>query len=77
MREKKSYSVPEIKRMLGMLGVGKTTSYALVKMGCFQTVIVGKHMRILKDSFDNWLASQTHYKLVSDHTGGGKSGINH
>ena len=74
MSNKKSYSVPEIKRMLS---IGKTSAYALVKTGCFQSVIVGKQIRILKESFDDWFSNQTHYKLSDTYTGGEGNGIDY
>ena len=74
MKEKTSYSVPEIKRMLG---IGKTSAYALVKTGCFKSVIAGGTIRVMKDSFDHWLNSQTHYHLSDGFTGGDDNGINY
>lgn len=56
---KKSMSVPEMRRMLGL---GKTASYWLVKKGFFQTIIAGGKMRVMIDSFEAWYSSQTHYK---------------
>lgn len=58
---KKSMSVPEMQRMLGL---GKTDSYWLVKKNCFETIIVAGKMRIIVDSFEKWYANHLHYKKV-------------
>ncbi|WP_317854862.1 hypothetical protein [Chakrabartyella piscis] len=52
---KKSYSVPEVRAMLGM---NKTSSYEMIKVSTFETVIVNNHIRIMKDSFDAWFHAQ-------------------
>lgn len=57
--KKKSMSVPEMRRMLGL---GKTASYWLVKKGYFQTITAGGKMRVMIDSFEEWYSNQTHYK---------------
>ena len=59
--DKKSISVPEMAKMLGL---GKTDSYWLVHKRYFKTVLVGGKMRILVDSFEEWYAGQFHYKKV-------------
>lgn len=71
MGEKTSYSVPQIK---SMLGIGKTSAYALAKSGCFETVIAGNQIRVMKNSFEQWLSSQSHYHLTE---GGNQDGINY
>ena len=53
--EKKSYSVPEVRRMLG---IGKTSSYEFVKSGSVEVIQVNKQLRITKSSFDEWFYSQ-------------------
>lgn len=58
---KKSMSVPEMRRILGL---GKTDSYWLVKKHYFETIIVGRKMRVLVDSFEEWYVNQLHYKKV-------------
>lgn len=60
--EKKSISVPEMRRMLGMK---KVESYWLVKQGRFKVILVGGKMRIMVDSFEEWYNSQFHYKKVN------------
>lgn len=52
---KKSYSVLEIRKMLGMK---KTSSYELMKTGALETVIVNEHIRVKRDSFEAWFHSQ-------------------
>ena len=52
---KKSYSVPEVRAMLGM---NKTSSYEMIKAGTFETIIINNHIRIMKDSFDVWFHAQ-------------------
>ena len=58
---KKSISVPELQRILGLK---KGAAYWLIKQGHFETVIVGKKMRVMLDSLEEWYASQFHYKKV-------------
>ena len=60
--DKKSISVPEMRRMLGMK---KVESYWLVKQGHFEVILVGGKMRIMVDSFEEWYNSQFHYKKVN------------
>ena len=60
--ERKSMSVPEMGRMLGL---SKTESYWLVKKNYFTTIIVGKRMRVMLDSFESWYVGQNHYKKVN------------
>lgn len=59
---KTSMSVPEMRQLLGMK---KVESYWLVKQGRFQTILVGGKMRVMLDSFEDWYASQFHYKKVN------------
>jgi plasmid maintenance system antidote protein VapI len=58
--EKKSMSVMEMGKLLGLK---KTDSYWLVKKRYFRTVMVCGKMRVLTDSFYEWLATQKHYKI--------------
>lgn len=66
---KKSMSVPEMQRMLGL---GKTESYWIVKKNYFETVIVAGKMRVMIDSFEGWYANQLHYKKVDGSPAGEK-----
>lgn len=58
---KKSISVPEMRRMLGL---GKTDSYWLIKKEYFKTIILFGKIRVMTDSFEEWYANQFHYKKV-------------
>ena len=58
--EKKSMSVMEMGKLLGLK---KTDSYWLVKKRCFKTVMVCGKMRVMTDSFYEWLSTQKHYKI--------------
>ena len=72
MGSKTSMSVPEMRRLLGL---GKTESYWLVKKGYFKTIIAGKRMRVMIDSFEEWYVGQTHYKKVITQEGGDDNGL--
>lgn len=61
MLDKKSMSVPEMRRMLGL---GKTESYWLIKKGWFKTIMLFGKIRVMTDSFEEWYANQFHYKKV-------------
>lgn len=61
MLDKKSMSVPEMRRMLGL---GKTESYWLIKKGWFKTIMLFGRIRVMTDSFEDWYANQFHYKKV-------------
>lgn len=58
---KTSISVPAMQRMLGLK---KGAAYWLIKQGYFETIIVGTKMRVMLNSFEEWYASQFHYKKV-------------
>ncbi len=64
--KKKTMSVMNMGRMLGL---HKTASYWLVKKGYFDSIIVGKHIRVPVDSFERWYEQQTHYKKISEREG--------
>ena len=59
---KKSMSVPEMRRILGLR---KTESYWLVKKKDFETIVIAGKMRIMIDSFEEWYNSQSHYKKTA------------
>jgi predicted DNA-binding transcriptional regulator AlpA len=59
---KTSFSVPELRSMLGL---SKVESYWLVHQQRFTTVIAGGRMRVMRDSFENWYARQFHYRKVN------------
>lgn len=50
--EKKSYTVPEVMRILDTT---RQSVYKLIKNGCFRVVKVKEGYRIVKNSFDDWL----------------------
>lgn len=52
--EKKTYTVTEIQKILG---IGKNQAYALVAENKFKSLRIGSSIRISKQSFDNWLNS--------------------
>lgn len=54
-QQKRTYTVDEIQ---DILGISKTTAYALVKEKQFKCINVGRHIRISKKSFDEWLDEQ-------------------
>ena len=60
-KPKTSMSVPEMRKLLGL---GKTESYYLVRKNYFKTIIVGKKMRVLVESFEKWYGNQSWYKKV-------------
>lgn len=61
-KEASTMSVPEMRKLLGLK---KTESYWLVHKNCFKTSVVSGRMRIDKASFEEWYASQTHYRKVT------------
>ncbi len=54
--EKRTYTVDEI---CGILNIGRTSAYALVREGHFKVVRIGNAIRISRNSFDEWLDSQS------------------
>ena len=50
--EKKTYTVQEIMRILG---IGKNSAYQLVQENRFKSFRIGSSIRISKESFDKWL----------------------
>lgn len=53
---KRTYTVEEIQNILG---ISLPTAYGLVRKNFFRTVKVGRHIRISKKSFDEWLDQKT------------------
>lgn len=60
-RRRTSMSVREMGRRLGL---GKTESYWLIKKNYFETIIVGKKMRVMIASFEDWYANQCRYHKI-------------
>ena len=56
--EKKTYTVQEIMKILG---VGKNAAYQLVAENKFKSVRIGSSIRISKESFDKWLNENLSY----------------
>ena len=54
--DKRTYQVEEI---AGILGIGRSSAYELVRQGLFRTVKIGTAIRISKKSFDDWLDCQS------------------
>ena len=50
--ETRTYSVEEVR---AILNIGRRKAYDLCNSGLFKTVHVGRHIRISKLSFDEWL----------------------
>lgn len=50
----KTYSVEDI---ASILGVSKSSAYELCKKGLFQTLRIGRIIRINRESFDKWFRS--------------------
>ena len=60
-RKRTSMSVIEMGKRLGL---GKTESYWLIKKNYFQTIMVGKRMRVMIASFEDWYANQCRYHKI-------------
>ena len=60
-RKRTSMSVIEMGKRLGL---GKTESYWLIKKNYFQTIMVGKKMRVMIASFEDWYANQCRYHKI-------------
>lgn len=60
-KKKTSMSVPEMGKMLGLK---KTESYYLIRKNYFKVVTVGRSMRVMIDSFEEWYGNQSWYKKV-------------
>ena len=65
MSEQKQKTSMSIMEMGKLLGLSKTEAYWLVKKNYFTTIIAGKRMRVMLDSFESWYAGQTHYKKIN------------
>ncbi len=51
----KTYRVEDIARILG---IGRSSAYALVREGHFKAVRIGTSIRVSRKSFDEWLDHQ-------------------
>ena len=50
--ERRAYSVDDI---MAILNISRSTAYILIKKNYFRSIKLGKQLRILKTSFDEWL----------------------
>lgn len=62
-RGKKVYTVPEIQ---DILDIGRASAYRLVRSGQFKTIQIGGSIRVLKDSFDEWLDGLEEKEAAAD-----------
>ena len=53
--DKRVYTVEEIQNILG---TSRPTIYNLIKRQEFKSVRIGRHIRVSKQSFDEWLDKQ-------------------
>lgn len=60
--ESQSFSIPEIRQMLG---IGKTESYWILKHKGLKTFTLCGRLRIRKSDFWEWYNSQTRYSIVN------------
>lgn len=65
MSEKREATSMSVRQMGMLLGLGKTDTYWLVKKKLFTVAKVNGKMRVMKDSFEKWYQSQSHYKKVA------------
>ena len=65
MSEKREATSMSVRQMGNLLGLGKTDSYWLIKKNLFKVIKVKGRMRIMRDSFEEWYQSQTHYRKVN------------
>lgn len=70
-RNKRTITVPDVQRILGL---GKTATYRLINQLYFKTYLVFGTMRVDVESFEEWYASQFHYKKVDGERPGKKYG---
>ena len=64
MTGKREATTMSVREMREILGIKKTDSYWLIKKHYFDTVKIAGRMRIVKESFELWYASQIHYRKV-------------
>ncbi len=59
-RGKKVYTIQDI------LDIGRASAYRLVRSGQFKTIQIGGSIRVLKDSFDEWLDGLEEKEAAAD-----------
>ncbi len=54
------------KDLMEILDVSEYVAYTLIAKGCFETFTADYTIRVTKESFDRWYASQDKYRLADD-----------
>ena len=53
-----------VREFAGMIGISVSSAHELIKRDHIETFLIGRQMRITKDSFERWYAGQNRYKKV-------------
>lgn len=61
----KEATTMSVREMREHLGIKKTESYWLINKRYFDTVTIAGRTRVVKVSFEEWYAGQTHYRKVT------------
>lgn len=61
----KEATTMSVREMREYLGIKKTESYWLINKRYFDTVTIAGRTRVVKASFEEWYAGQTHYRKVT------------
>ena len=61
----KEATTMSVREMREHLGIKKTESYWLINKRYFDTVTIAGRTRVVKASFEEWYAGQTHYRKVT------------
>lgn len=64
MEQSKKRTSMSVMEMGGLLGLGRTESYYLIKKNYFEVITVGSSMRVMIPSFEEWYANQSFYKKI-------------
>lgn len=64
MEQRRSRTSMSVMEMGKLLGLYKTESYWLIKKRYFETITVGKKMRVMIASFEEWYANQCRYHKI-------------
>lgn len=64
MEQRRSRTSMSVMEMGKLLGLCKTESYWLIKKRYFETITVGKKMRVMIASFEEWYANQCRYHKI-------------
>ena len=68
----KEATTMSVREMREHLGIKKTESYWLINKRYFDTVTIAGRTRVVKVSFEEWYAGQTHYRKVTGEEPGAK-----